>query len=650
MVKVLFLYASQTGNSRGIAKEMCDQAVEKGHDARVLGMEHWKTIEFEAEEPNVVVVASSTGNGDCPDNGDKFYRICKRKTTGQIFANTNFAVCAMGDSNYDAFCAVGKDFDRHFERLGGTRILKRCDVDEVEGIETFVEPWTEKLWSSLEALPTGGKPTGGGAEAEEGAAMSPAATPPVAETPSTATGLAKPAMPSDITDDDPIGGSADNPLFAPVTAAKWLTSDRSNGSDVSGAVDESEGQRRVLHMEIDVSAGGSTMDFLPGDAVGILPKNERTDVEEVMALLKVSSDGSTAPMPPMANPPAHLAKCTTVREALEAHVDLGTVTTWPSLPLLRLLIKGSADGTSTPLHERACAAVSTSDATAAKAAHAALQRERPTLASLLRGLQSTPDLASLLDILPPLAPRFYSIANAPAADPGKVHLCLSIVEYYTTTPDGTRITRRGLCSNMLAAICQPILSKTVGGDPVKVAIFKREPSGHELRLPKDPSLPVLMIGPGTGLAPFLGFIQHRRYALTRKQLGPCHLFFGCRAEKDDYLYADELNALGGAGAIKLHTAFSRSGEPCAAGYWRGARVNVPYVQDLIEGNAADVCELLLDKNGHVYVCGDGQSMARDVHAALATAMMMKTKVTAEEAEEKLQELAKEGKYTREIWN
>ena len=91
MVKVLFLYASQTGNSRGIAKEMCDQAVEKGHDARVLGMEHWKTIEFEAEEPNVVVVASSTGNGDCPDNGDKFYRICKRKTTGQIFANTNFA-------------------------------------------------------------------------------------------------------------------------------------------------------------------------------------------------------------------------------------------------------------------------------------------------------------------------------------------------------------------------------------------------------------------------------------------------------------------------------------------------------------------------------------------------------------------------------
>ena len=69
-----------------------------------------------------------------------------------------------------------------------------------------------------------------------------------------------------------------------------------------------------------------------------------------------------------------------------------------------------------------------------------------------------------------------------------------------------------------------------------------------------------------------------------------------------------------------------------SGYWRGARVNVPYVQDLIEGNAADVCELLLDKNGHVYVCGDGQSMARDVHAALATAMMMKTKVTAEEAD------------------
>ena len=173
--KVLFFYASQTGNSRGIAKELSDTACTKGHDARVLGMENWKSLDFD-EEPNVVVVASCTGNGDCPDNGDKFHRLCKKKTTGQIFANTNFTVCSLGDSNYDAFCAVGKEFDKHFERLGGRRILQRVDVDEVEGIETFVEPWQEKLWKVLDELPAG-KENRNEAPAKKAAADEAAAAP-----------------------------------------------------------------------------------------------------------------------------------------------------------------------------------------------------------------------------------------------------------------------------------------------------------------------------------------------------------------------------------------------------------------------------------------------------------------------------------------
>ena len=123
MAPVLFLYASQTGNSRGLAKEFCDRAIERGHEARTLGMEHFKTIDFEAE-PNVVVVASCTGNGDCPDNGDKFFRLVKRKTTGNILHKSNFAVCALGDSNYDAFCSVGlSDLLCTRIPLGGQRYL-----------------------------------------------------------------------------------------------------------------------------------------------------------------------------------------------------------------------------------------------------------------------------------------------------------------------------------------------------------------------------------------------------------------------------------------------------------------------------------------------------------------------------------------------
>jgi len=96
-------------------------------------MEKFQDLEFESSTP-VLIITSSTGNGDAPDNADKFFRLCKRRTTASIFAGVPFAVCALGDSNYDAFCETGRMFDHHIERLGGVRILKRVDVDEVRYI------------------------------------------------------------------------------------------------------------------------------------------------------------------------------------------------------------------------------------------------------------------------------------------------------------------------------------------------------------------------------------------------------------------------------------------------------------------------------------------------------------------------------------
>jgi len=183
-----------------------------------------------------------------------------------------------------------------------------------------------------------------------------------------------------------------------------------------------------------------------------------------------------------------------------------------------------------------------------------------------------------------------------------------------------------------------------------LTVFRREPSGLELRLPKDPSTPLILIGPGTGLAPFRGFLQQRRYGWNRKQLGECHLFFGCRAASVDFLYSDELTAMAATGALRLHTAFSREGEPSAAGVWRGARINVPYVQDRIEEAATELFQLLFHKAGSVYVCGDGQAMASDVHSALRRAMAQEMRVSEADAEARLSKLAQEGRYCREIWN
>ena len=151
---VLVLYGSQTGNARAMAKALGDDATEHGYDTRVLGMDQFKTVEF-ADVPLLLIVTSTTGNGDAPDNADKFLRYLKRKTTPSIFTSTHFAVFGLGDSNYEAFCETPKRFDEHVARLGGQRMLKRCDADEVEGLETFFDPWRQTLWETLEKLDVG---------------------------------------------------------------------------------------------------------------------------------------------------------------------------------------------------------------------------------------------------------------------------------------------------------------------------------------------------------------------------------------------------------------------------------------------------------------------------------------------------------------
>jgi len=289
------------------------------------------------------------------------------------------------------------------------------------------------------------------------------------------------------------------------------------------------------------------------------------------------------------------------------------------------------------------------------------------MSSCLAGVRTPPTLAKLLDALPPLAPRYYSIANAAAADPGRIHLCLSVVEFYANVPAAAggpaggehkreRKLRHGLASSFIARVCAPLVGPPTstlansGSSRPQLPVFRREASGNELRLPADPSTPIVMVGPGTGLAPFRGFLQQRKVGWARSKLGDAHLFFGCRNESVDFLYASELKAMAASKALHLHTAFSRSGEPCAAGTWRGARINVAYVQDMIEENGAALCDVLYKRKGQLYVCGDGQAMATDVHAALIRATAQELSLSPEAAAMKLAELVKEGRYCREIWN
>jgi cytochrome P450/NADPH-cytochrome P450 reductase len=209
------------------------------------------------------------------------------------------------------------------------------------------------------------------------------------------------------------------------------------------------------------------------------------------------------------------------------------------------------------------------------------------------------------------------------AAPGECSITVGVVRGPALSGEGEF---RGTCSNYLADL-KP-------GDRFKAAI--RPPAGG-FRLPEDPSTPIIMVGPGTGVAPFRGFLQEReRLADAGHPLGDAMLFFGCHAPDQDFLYREELEAWDKAGLVDLHTAFSRHG---------GKRT---YVQDLVAKQADRVWQLI-ESGARIYVCGDGARMEPDVRKALGAIYADRRDVTLEQADLWIDELIRDGRYALDVW-
>lgn len=250
-------------------------------------------------------------------------------------------------------------------------------------------------------------------------------------------------------------------------------------------------------------------------------------------------------------------------------------------------------------------------------------------------------------------PRYYSIASSPLADHKRVTIAFTIVDY-TVGPQGIR--RRGLCTSWLQEIAQPLLdaqSRQSGEGGVenitKIPVYLRPTRDFEL--PADLQAPMILIGPGTGVAPFIGFLQHRQLqvAATNKkngdervpattEAGPISLFFGCRSKSEDWIFENEMQSYLDNGTLSsLFTAFSRE------------QAEKHYVQHDLVANGKLVYDLIQEGGGFVFVCGDGVSMARDVHAALVKIVEEHGNLSSEDAEGVLRSLAGAQRYVRDIW-
>ncbi len=231
------------------------------------------------------------------------------------------------------------------------------------------------------------------------------------------------------------------------------------------------------------------------------------------------------------------------------------------------------------------------------------------LVDVLRAFPQQLPLATWLDLLKPLQPRLYSISSSPLAHPDQVHLTVSTVRYGE---------RKGVCSTFLADRAQSL----------KVAIFPQV-SKH-FRLPEDNDVPVIMVGPGTGIAPFRAFLEERE---AQGAKGGNWLFFGEQYAATDFYYQEQLQAWQASGHLRLDTAFSRD------------QAEKVYVQQRMLEQGAQLWQWL-EAGAYFYVCGDAQRMAKDVDAALREVIAVHGGV---DADAYVEALSKAKRYRRDVY-
>jgi sulfite reductase (NADPH) flavoprotein alpha-component len=341
------------------------------------------------------------------------------------------------------------------------------------------------------------------------------------------------------------------------------------------------------HIEIDLSASG--LDYEPGDSFGIVPENDPALVDAVLAAI--------------AAPPGFPIGDKTLREALIADTSLS-----PAPDALFQLISYLTGGA----RKRKAQALAKGEDPDGDAA------SLDVLAALEKFPGLHPDPEAFYEVLEPLQPRLYSISSSMKASPCRVSLTVDTVLYEA----GGR-ERRGVASTFLGDRIAP-------GTEVKGYVQK----AHGFALPKDAATPIIMVGPGTGVAPFRAFL-HERHAISAS--GAAWLFYGHQRRATDFFYESELGLLQEAGTLtRLSLAWSRVGE------------SKVYVQDRMREHGAELFAWL-EKGAHFYVCGDAKRMAKDVETALTDAVAVHGKVSADDAKAYVAALKKVGRYQADVY-
>ncbi|MBB1427968.1 assimilatory sulfite reductase (NADPH) flavoprotein subunit [Shewanella sp. SG44-2] len=534
---VTILYGSQTGNGRGVAKELAAKAQAQGYAVNLASMGEYNVRQLK-QETILLLVVSTHGEGEAPDDAIELHKLLSSKRAPKL-DKLHYSVLALGDSSYEFFCQTGKDFDARLSALGATSLLPlvECDVD----YEDISQQWQDSV---VEAV----KPY---IQASSASVVS--------------IGTASVAGESEYTKQNPY-------------TAEVLVSQKITGRD---------SDRDVRHVEIDLGESGLT--YQVGDALGVWFSNNEVLVDEVITALGLAADDNVT----VSKQSLSLKAALTDKKEL-TQLYPGLVKTWAEL-------SGNAE----------LAAISEDKE---QTRQFILKHQ---LADLVAIYPAKVSAVQLVDMLRPLTPRLYSIASSQAEVEAEVHLTVALVE-----DERQGQARFGGASHFLASAEE--------GQQVNVYV---EPNNH-FRLPENPETPVIMVGPGTGVAPFRAFMQQRA---ADGVSGNSWLFFGNPHFEQDFLYQVEWQQyLKNGDLSRLDVAFSRD------------QAHKVYVQHRIAEQAEALWQWL--QNGaHVYICGDAERMAKDVHQALVNIAVEQGGLSADDAEAYFETLRSDKRYQKDVY-
>ncbi len=577
---LLVLYGSNLGTAEELATRVADLAEVNGFATKLAPLDDFVG---KLPEQGGVLIFCASYNGAPPDNATQFVKWLGGDVPKDSLAKLRYAVFGCGNSDWAAtYQSIPRFIDQQLAARGGRSVFARGEGDARSDLDGQFEEWFAK------AAPQAVKEFG------------------------VDSNFSRSANDAPLYQIEPVAPSAVNAVVALGGASPMKVLANAELQSKAGA---NASERSTRHIEVQLPAD---ITYRVGDHLSVVPRNDPALVDSVarrfgflpsdQIRLQVA-EGRRAQLP--------VGEAVSVGRLLTDFVELQQVATRKQIQIM-------SEHTRCPVTKPKLLAHVGDDAASTEHYRLEILGKRKSVFDLLEEYPACElPFHAYLEMLSLLAPRYYSISSSPSVDPSRCSVTVGVVEGPASSGRGVY---KGICSNYLAG--------RRAGETVHATVRETKAG---FRLPDDARVPIIMVGPGTGLAPFRGFLQERAALKAKgKTLGPAMLFFGCRHPDQDYLYADELKAFAASGITELHTAFSRAEGPKT------------YVQNLVTAEKERVWNLI-EQGAIIFVCGDGSKMEPDVKAALVAIYRERGGADAAAAQRWIDDLGAKNRYVLDVW-